>query len=167
MWLLLAFRLDGDSSGSEQAGYVTGWYFGTFLIALAVRGVYYAVRGRKIAFWSPWVFVIAAAIGLLAKLPDAAEALKQEEQVERVAAQVPGKESEDVRDCIEGGVAHWGEATPEERAEVPRDVYEKLIGRACAEAERRGLFEKGEVDQAQLTAIVEEIVAEMRANGEI
>jgi hypothetical protein len=50
---------------------------------------------------------------------------------------------------------------------MTRADYEQLIGRACKEYERRGLFEKGELDRAQLTAIVAEIVAEMRASGEL
>jgi hypothetical protein len=50
---------------------------------------------------------------------------------------------------------------------MTREDYEQLIGRACKEYERRGLFERGELDREQLTAIVTEIVGKMRANGEL
>jgi hypothetical protein len=167
LWLVLAFKLDSEAEGAEQAGYVVGGWVAALAIALILRGVYVLARRRKVAFLSPWIFVIAAVIGLLVKLGDIGEAAKRDEQASRIATQLPGEESKPVRECIEGGVAAYQDASAEERAVMTRADYEQLIGRACKEYERRGLFEKGELDRAQLTAIVAEIVAEMRASGEL
>lgn len=167
LWLVLALKLDDDASGSEQAGFVVGGWVATLALALAIRALYWVIRGRKVPFWAPWIFVIAAAIGLVLKLGDIGEATERSEQAERIAARSPGEESKQVRDCIEGGVAGYQDASAKERAALPRDAYEELIGRACKEYERRGLFDRGELDRAELTRITEEIVAEMRAEGEL
>jgi hypothetical protein len=60
-------RPDDDVSGAEQAGQVTGSLIGTLMIALLLRLVYVKLlrRNDRIGFWSPWIFVIAAVIGLL------------------------------------------------------------------------------------------------------
>src|SRR5215210_1106634 len=66
-WIVLSYRRpDDDVSGAEQAGQVTGSLIGTLLIALLVRLVYVKLLRRKdrVGFWSPWIFVIAAVIGL-------------------------------------------------------------------------------------------------------
>jgi hypothetical protein len=167
LWLVLSFMLDPNAEGAEQAGYVVGGWVAALAIAAALRGLYVLARRRSVAFLSPWLFVIAAVIGVLVKLPDIGETAERQEQASRIAARTPGEESEQVRECIEGGVDAYQEASADERALLTREAYEKLIGRACKEYERRGLFERGELDRAQLTAIVQEIFAEMRANGEL
>jgi len=74
-WILFSLRPPEGRAGSEQAGYVVGSLVGTLLLALLIRFLYVKVTsGRRV--WSPWLFVIAAAIGLLgliARVGDAAE----------------------------------------------------------------------------------------------
>jgi hypothetical protein len=74
LWLVLAFKLDSEAEGAEQAGYVLGGWVAALAIALILRGVYVLARRRKVPFLSPWIFVIAAVIGLLVKLGDIGEA---------------------------------------------------------------------------------------------
>jgi uncharacterized membrane protein len=83
LWLVLAFKLDSEAEGAEQAGYVVGGWVAALAIALILRGVYVLARRRKVAFLSPWIFVIAAVIGLLVKLGDIGEAAKRDEQASR------------------------------------------------------------------------------------
>jgi hypothetical protein len=163
LWLLLSFKLDPNAEAAEQAGYVVGGWVAALAIAAAIRGLYVLARRRSVPFLSPWLFVIAAVIGVLVKLPDIGEKAERQQQASQIAARTPGEESQPVRECIEGGVDAYREASAGERALLTREAYEKLIGRACKEYERRGLFERGELDRAQLTAIVQE----MRANGEL
>ena len=69
LWLLACLRIaDDDMTGAERAGYVVGSFVAPLLLALLGRLVYWLIRGRRVAFWSPWIFVIAAGIGLLALL---------------------------------------------------------------------------------------------------
>jgi hypothetical protein len=172
LWLLLGFKLSPDAaSGSEQAGYVTGGYVLTLVVAAVIRGVYYLVRRRQVPFWSPWLLVIAAAIGLLAKLPDIGKAAERSENVASAEAKLPGRESPGVRECIEGGFQRYSEVSAEERNVLSRADWQKLIGRMCKEAERRGLFEQEELDdatvQAKMTEIAEDVYVEMLESGEL
>ena len=70
-YAVFCFRLpDTDVSGAEAAGYIVGTYVVTLLLALAVWSiVHLATRRRKgLPFASPWIFAIAAALGLLSLL---------------------------------------------------------------------------------------------------
>jgi hypothetical protein len=172
LWLLLAFKLDSDASGgAEQAGYVAGGYVLTIVLAAVIRGVYYLVRRRQVPFWSPWLLVIAAAVGLLARVPDIGKAAERSENVAAAEAKLPGDESQAVTECIEGGFQRYNEVSAEERKVFSRADWQKMIGRMCKEAERRGIFEQEELGeaalQAKMTEIAEEVYVEMVESGEL
>jgi len=63
LWLLSAIplaRLSSDDGGG--AGVAAGYLAAGFGVALAIRGVYMLTTRR--AFWSPWLFVIAAIVAI-------------------------------------------------------------------------------------------------------
>jgi len=64
LWLLSLLplaRLSGDDGGG--VGVAVVYLAAGFGIALATRGIYALLRRR--AFWSPWLFVIAAVIAIM------------------------------------------------------------------------------------------------------
>lgn len=86
LWVVLASRVDPGAEGAEQAGYLVGSWLSTLAFALLIRFGYWLIRRRKVAFLSPWVFVIAAAIGLVVKLGDAGDQIRRDEQSTRVVS---------------------------------------------------------------------------------
>jgi hypothetical protein len=75
-WIALSYRPpDEDVSDAEQTGQVIGSVVGSLLIALLLRLVYVKLLRRRagLRFWSPWIFVIAAVIGVLARAGNAGE----------------------------------------------------------------------------------------------
>ena len=150
LWLLFSVRRLDGASGAEQAGYVFGTLFFTLAIAAILRLVYVKLVRRKarLPFLSPWLFIIAAAIGLLALIGRVAGDLAERSEAERVVQASAGSESADVVDCVEGGLTAYDDAGPEHpaRQEFSRDEYTKVLVRVCREAERRGLFERGEAE---------------------
>jgi hypothetical protein len=167
VWLVLAFSPPTMEPVSAQAGQIAGGYFATLLLAAAVRGLYVLVRRRRVPFWSPWLFVIAAVIGLMAKAPQIAENAERSEMAASIEQRSPGDESQPVRECIAGYVARYNEVPEAERQVLTREVHERMAGRICKEAERRGLFAQEQLDQAALTQVVEDVVSEMRDSGEL
>lgn len=75
LWLLLAARGSDSDETARDLGAVFGSWVASLAIALLIRLAYVKLVRRRagLSFWSPWIFVIAAAIGLLARVPDLAE----------------------------------------------------------------------------------------------
>jgi hypothetical protein len=162
LWLVLSFRLSGSDDGAaHEAGYVVGVLAIPLLVAMAIRGAYVFFR-KESPFWSPWVFVIAAVIGFLPRIGDIGDAVQRSEQVDRIAKITPGEESDAVRDCIDGAVSGYDDASPEARAALTRAQWDELIARACRKAERRGLFDRDKLDRKQMESIVVETLDEMQ-----
>ncbi len=72
-WILLSVKLpEEDADAAYVAGYVVGRPVTALVLVLVVRVVYWLVRGRRIPFWTPWIFVAAAVLGLLVRFSEAA-----------------------------------------------------------------------------------------------
>ena len=61
-------QVTSGESVSYQLGEVIGSLVVTLAVAAILRGIYWLIRSRSVPFWSPWVFVVAAVIGLLARV---------------------------------------------------------------------------------------------------
>jgi hypothetical protein len=67
-WIFFSIQVTPGESVAYQLGEVIGAMAVTLAVAAALRGIYWLIRGRRVAFWSPWLFVVAAVIGLLVRL---------------------------------------------------------------------------------------------------
>jgi hypothetical protein len=71
-WLALSGggATEGSESGAETAGRIFGALALPLVLAMLLRLLYVKVlvRSRRRPFLSPWIFVIAAAVGLLASI---------------------------------------------------------------------------------------------------
>lgn len=66
-WIFFSVQVTAGESVSYQLGEVIGSLAVTLAVAAILRGIYWLIRGRSVPFWSPWLFVVAAVIGLLAR----------------------------------------------------------------------------------------------------
>jgi hypothetical protein len=70
LWIVFSFGsgdVAGADTGVEKAGRVTGGLLFTLGVGLVLRFLYVKLRRSETrAFWSPWIFVIAAVVGFLA-----------------------------------------------------------------------------------------------------
>ena len=72
-WIFFSSQITPDESVAYQLGEVVGGLAVTLAAAAVIRGVYWLIRRRSVPFASPWLFVIAAVIGLLARAGRAGE----------------------------------------------------------------------------------------------
>jgi hypothetical protein len=72
-WIFFSMQITSGESLAYQLGEVVGALAVTLAVAAVIRGLYWLIRRRSVQFWSPWLFVIAAVIGALARLGRAGE----------------------------------------------------------------------------------------------
>jgi uncharacterized membrane protein len=82
LWLVLSYGSVGTEAGESGAynlGRVMGAAAFSLAVGLVIRFVYVkARRGNAPPFWSPWIFVIAAGVALVALLSNAGERARDE-----------------------------------------------------------------------------------------
>lgn len=171
VWLLLSIpnaELPGES-GAESAGRVVGAAVVPLLVALLLRALYVKVlaRRRQRPVWSPWIFVIAAALALLVACGRVASREAERQEARSLVEDASGSHSEDVVDCVDGALDSMEDA---DSASLPFSPAQskRIFVRVCQEAERRGLDRRGKPPTPrELVPLVEDVVAEMRARGEL
>jgi hypothetical protein len=172
-WVVFSYRPpDNDVSGAEQAGQMIGSLVGTLLIALLLRLVYVKLLRRRdaIGFWSPWIFVIAAFLGLFALIGNVAERESDPENREASAfvETSTGSRSAAVEECLFGALDEYDSAPSDHPTKVAfaRGEFKEIVLRACQKAEARDLFDE-ELSPEELAALLEETIAEMERSGEL
>ena len=172
--LLIVFSIANGAgpseSGAETAGQIVGALFLPLAIVLLLRLLYVKVlaRGRNRPFWSPWIFAIAALLAFLVACSRVAsrEADPQRRDARSAVEAASGSHSENVVECVEGALEAYDDRG-QRPAPLPRPQAKKLFVRVCQAAEREGFERYEDLSQARLTALVQRVVREMRANGEL
>lgn len=162
-WLLFSFanaNFEPGDAGATKTGKVLGAGVVPLVVAIVVRLLYVHVLRRRdsLPFWSPWVFAMAAVLGLFLTAADARER--------------GGEQSaSDVAVCSKAAMQEYEAASSAEKAAFrdagfTRDKLKTLFSRACKRADEQGLMDE-EYDPEKMRPIVEDVVADMRANGEL
>jgi hypothetical protein len=173
--LLILFSIanaaaEPSDSGSESAGQFVGALFVPLAIGLVLRLLYVKVLVRRWnrPFWSPWIFAIAAVLALLVACGRVAsrESDPQRRDARRAVEAASGSHSGNVLDCVEGALEAY-DNRGQRPAPLPRPQAERLFVRVCQTAEREGFERYEDLSEARLTALVQRVVREMRASGEL
>lgn len=162
-WILASIR--------PEAGRVAIVLGVTFVLALAGRFVYLRValrRGRSWRVWSPWLFVVAASLGVVSFVGVWA-AEERNERSERLT----GSELADWRQgCLSGGVQSY-DALPADdptRLAFTRGEMIRVIDRFCTTAAEEGYAvdrSPTEEEQAELQELMQDVLADMESEGEL
>jgi hypothetical protein len=158
--------------GTDGTAYWLGQIFGAALIALSIplliRLIYWRAKGRRPAFWTPLIFVLAAVLALFFKVSIyAQEETQREDRATAVLESSVGSRSDDVRRCVKelfelDETQHEGPP----RLGLSKPQFERLIVRYCREAERRNLFRTGATKE-QFDVVFQDVIVSMRQRGEL
>ena len=162
-WILASIR--------PEAGRVAIVLGVTFVLALAARFVYLRIflrRHRPWRVWSPWLFVVAASLGVLS-FGGVWLAEEQNERDERLS----GSELADWQEgCILGGIQSY-DALPADdptRLEFTRAEMIRVLDRFCTTAAEEGYAidrAPTEDEEADLQELMQDVLAEMEAEGSL
>jgi hypothetical protein len=162
-WLVGSFgsiSTEEADTTAEKSGSVAGSLVFPLLVGLIARLLYTKVARRRdsLPYWSPWIFVIAGVVGLVATFATAGE-------------RVQGDSASDIAACVQGGLEAFDETSAEEKTAlaaegITREKAREIAVRACHRADEEGLLDEG-FDAAKTRAITLEVIAEMRARGEL
>ena len=162
-WILASIR--------PEAGRVAIVLGVTFVLALAARFAYLRIflrRDRPWRVWSPWLFVVAASLGVLSF----GGVWLAEERNER-NEQLSGAALADWKEGCRGGGIESYDALPADhptRTSFTRDEMVAILDRFCATAAEEGYA----VDRAptkdeevELQQLMQDVLAEMEAEGSL
>ena len=162
-WILAAIRPD-----SGRVAIVLGV---TFVLALAGRFVYLRLflrRNRPWRVWSPWLFVVAASLGVLS-FGAVWVAEEHNERNDRLS----GAGLADWRQgCLSGGIQSY-DALPADhptRLALTRAEMLLVLDRFCTTAADEGYAvdrSPTEEEQVELQQLMQDVLAEMESEGEL
>jgi hypothetical protein len=162
-WILASIRPEGG-----RVAIVLGV---TFVLALAARFAYLRIflrRDRLWRVWSPWLFVVAAALGVLS-FGGVWLAEERNERNERLT----GSELDDWEaGCRSGGIERY-DALPADhptRTTFTRDEMVAVLARFCTTAAEEGYAvdrAPTREEQAELRQLMQDVLAEMESDGEL
>ncbi len=150
----LAVALPPFVGTAEGIGRSTGGAVATLGVALLIRLAYVklARRGSRTRFSSPWVFVLAAVVALVANAGERQQRIEERAaQADEIAVEEgiveEGEEVDVIERCVAVSVRLWDTASTQERAVLgSRDEYERFLGAECRKAEAKGfLTESGDL----------------------
>lgn len=166
-WLLFSIPRRGTDGTAYWLGQILGAAFVALSIPLVIRLVYWRIKDRRPAFWTPWIFALAAVLALFVRVNTrVSEEMARKDKAETLVARTSGPKSDDVRECVFGAIDEYEtNYQARERMDLTEEQLEKLAVNVCQELERRDLFREGAVRRK--LAVMREVMARMQAQGEL